>query len=199
MKKYFALLIFFVGFLSSSFALHFTVGGNFNIGGTTSQNQDYNGFSIGGGALFNLDLFLGLGFQVEINATNSKVAAVDDNTISFSDISIVDVPVMLWWNGKFGPFGLGAGAGLNFSTIESFNNLDNYNVDHVSIGFACGANTIFYIIGDFLGIMLGVNAVFDFTPRITVTEEYKETTVHVAPKDWTRQSIYGKVGVVCRF
>ena len=86
MKKYFALLIFFVGFLSSSFALHFTVGGNFNIGGTTSQNQDYNGFSIGGGALFNLDLFLGLGFQVEINATNSKVAAVDDNTISFSDI-----------------------------------------------------------------------------------------------------------------
>ena len=32
-----------------------------------------------------------------------------------------------------------------------------------------------------------------------ITEEYKETTVHVAPKDWTRQSIYGKVGVVCRF
>ena len=106
---------------------------------------------------------------------------------------------MLWWNGKFGPFGLGAGAGLNFSTIESYNYLDNYNVDQVSIGFACGANTIFYVIGDFLGIMLGVNAVFDFTPRITVTEEYKETTVHVAPKDWTRQSIYGKVGVVCRF
>lgn len=199
MKKYFALLIFFVGFLSSSFALHFTVGGNFNIGGTTSQNQDYNGFSIGGGALFNLDLFLGLGFQVEINATNSKVAAVDNNTISFSDISIVDVPVMLWWNGKFGSFGLGAGAGLNFSTIESYNNLDNYNVDQVSIGFACGANTIFYVIGDFLGIMLGVNAVFDFTPRITVTEEYKETTVNVALKNWTRQSIYGKVGVVCRF
>lgn len=199
MKKYFALLIFFVGFLSSSFALHFTVGGNFNIGGTTSQNQDYNGFSIGGGALFNLDLFLGLGFQVEINATNSKVAAVDDNTISFSDISIVDVPVMLWWNGKFGSFGLGAGAGLNFSTIESYNSLDNYNVDQVSIGFACGANTIFYVIGDFLGIMLGVNAVFDFTPRITVTEEYKETTVNVALKNWTRQSIYGKVGIVCRF
>ena len=83
--------------------------------------------------------------------------------------------------------------------VENYDYLDNYNVDQVSIGFACGANTIFYVIGDFLGIMLGVNAVFDFTPRITVTEEYKETTVHVAPKDWTRQSIYGKVGIVCRF
>lgn len=199
MKKYFALFIFLTGFLSSSFALHFTVGGNVNIGGTTSQKQSYDGFSMGGGALFNLDLFLGFGFQVEVNNTKTKVAFLDKNTLAISDISIVDVPVMLWWNGKLGPFGLGAGAGLNFSTIESFSNLDNYNVDHVSIGFVCGANTIFYIFGDMLGITLGANAVFDFTPRITVTEDHKETVVNVTLKDWTRKSIYGKVGVVCRF
>ena len=102
MKKKIVTIALIFGMVVSSYALTISTGGYFNLGGNDSSRIETNGISYGVGAFFNIDLFLGLGLQSEINCTNS-VINTGENQIIISDIdTIVDIPFMFWWNGKFG-------------------------------------------------------------------------------------------------
>ena len=115
MKKMIMTISLLFGMVVSSYALTISTGGYFNLGGNDSSRIETNGISYGVGAFFNIDLFLGLGLQSEINCTNS-VINTGENQIIISDIdTIVDIPFMFWWNGKFGFLGVGAGAGINLN------------------------------------------------------------------------------------
>lgn len=196
MKKLISVLIIAASFAVSAFALNFTVGGNFNIGGTVSDDAKFHGYSAGSGAFFNLDLLLGFGVQAEVNVSEDYLA-IDGNTITIDErYSIIDMPVMAWWNVKLGPIGFGAGVGPNFSGTVS-----DYKNDNVTLGLAAGANSIFYI-GNHFGIVLGVHGVFDFTSRFVVDTKNPEegvTKITINTQDWKRRSVYGTVGVEYRF
>lgn len=196
MKKLFALLILAVGFTGSMFAVNFTVGGNLNAGGTISDDSKYHGFSAGTGAFFNMDIFMGLGIQAEVNLSEDYIS-VDKNTITFDErYGIVDSAVMAWWNAKLGFIGLGAGIGPNFSGTIS-----DYEDDNLVLGLAAGANVIFYL-GNHFGLVTGVHGVFDFTPRFSAIRTSPEDKVHTITfesEDWKRRSIYGSFGVEYRF
>ena len=94
MKKMIMTISLLFGMVVSSYALTISTGGYFNLGGNDSSRIETNGISYGVGAFFNIDLFLGLGFQSEINCTNS-VINTGENQIIISDIdTIVDIPFM---------------------------------------------------------------------------------------------------------
>ena len=95
MKKKISLIFLFMVIVSSTYAVNISTGGSFNLGGMSSLEKQYNGTSYGCSAMFNIDLFYGLGFQSEINVTTSTVSCTNSK-ITFKEIeSILDVPVML--------------------------------------------------------------------------------------------------------
>lgn len=193
MKKMIMTISLLFGMVVSSYALTISTGGYFNLGGNDSSRIETNGISYGVGAFFNIDLFLGLGFQSEINCTNS-VINTGENQIIISDIdTIVDIPFMLWWNGKFGFLGVGAGAGINFSLNDCYS-------EFVKFGISAGANVIFYF-NDHIGLLVGATGVFDFPGQISWETDYSDNKTYVGFTDelWKRNNIYGKVGIVYRF
>lgn len=202
MKKLVSLMIVLVGLSTSAFGLSISVGGNFNAGGTLSFEQQYAGFSTGGGAFVNLDLFLGLGFQGELNISTQKIGVNYNDTsltINTQNITLFDFPFMVWWNAKLGPIGLGLGAGINFSFSDMpYLSYDSIQSSKLTMGFAAGANAIFYI-GRHFGIVVGAHGVFDFTPRFTRTVTDSSTTYGIETSEWKRSSIYGNVGLEFRF
>jgi len=195
MKKIFALLILAIGLSTSAFAVSISVGGNFNGGGTLSTDSQYQGFTAGGGAFLNLNLFLGLGVQAEVNVTTSKMTFIQNSVYVYDDYTIYDVPVMLWWNLRLGSIIVGAGAGLNISSID---NVDYYPVERFALGCATGANVIF-LVGNHFGIVVGAHGVFDFTPHLSVTESRGGTVYTFNASNWTRSSVYGNIGLEYRF
>lgn len=193
MKKKISLIFLFMVIVSSTYAVNISTGGSFNLGGMSSLEKQYNGTSYGCSAMFNIDLFYGLGFQSEINVTTSTVSCTNSK-ITFKEIeSILDVPVMLWWNGKFGFIGCGAGAGINFSLLDTVDS-------RMNMGWCFGSNVIFYI-GNHIGIMLGIHGVFDFPTQFYYEVDYEENTssIGVVDSGFLRSTVYGKLGVVYRF
>lgn len=196
MKKLLTLLILTIGLATSMFAVNFAVGGNLNVGGTISDDSSYHGFAAGSGAFFNMDIFMGLGLQAEINVSQDYFS-LSGNTLTIDErYGIIDMPVMLWWNGKLGFLGLGAGIGPNFSgTISDLKN------ENTTLGVAAGANVIFYI-GNHFGIVTGVHGVFDLTSRFIVdtkTPQEGVTEITLNTTDWKRRSVYGTIGAEYRF
>lgn len=100
---------------------------------------------------------------------------------------------MLWWNGKFGFLGVGAGAGINFSLNDCYS-------EFVKFGISAGANVIFYF-NDHIGLLVGATGVFDFPGQISWETDYSDNKTYVGFTDelWKRNNIYGKVGIVYRF
>lgn len=193
MKKFLVLFILITGLSSSAFALNLAVGGNVNLGGSLSTDQRFQGMTAGGGAFVNLDFFLGLGVQAEVNVTVSHFL-VSTNTIwLMTDYTVLDVPVMLWWNLPLGPIIVGGGAGLNLSILDA-----DYASAKVALGFAAGANVIFRI-GKHFGLVTGVHGLFDFMPRFSVTGYPNAVAYTFTPSDWTRKAIYGNLGLEYRF
>jgi len=202
MKKIITLLALSLAFATSMFAINFTVGGNFNLGGTLSDDAKYHGLSTGTGAFFNMDMFLGLGLQAEVNVSEDYIT-VGDKSLTFDErYGIVDTSIMAWWNAKLGPIGLGLGVGPNFSgTISDYEKASELENNNLVVGIAAGANTIFYI-GNHFGIVAGVHGVFDFTPRFTVDTDKSQkgqTTISWDTSEWERRSIYGTIGAEYRF
>lgn len=193
MKKLLVTIAMLATMVCSSFALTISTGGSVNIGGIDSSEPELNGVTCGIGAFFNLDLILGFGFQSEINVTTS-VVNIEDNKLVFSNASsTVDIPFMLWWNGKFGSIGVGAGAGINISANEIF-------YGDVHFGIAAGANLIYYF-NDHIGLLVGATGVFDFSGQLYYENEYSEDKTYIGVKSegWRRNNIYGKLGVMYRF
>lgn len=193
MKKMFITIYFLFGILVSSYALSISTGGNLSLGINDSSRMETTGISYGGGVFFNIDLFMGFGFQSEINFTNSVINP-GENQIVISDIdTIVDLPFMIWWNGKFGFLGVGAGTGLNFS-------FNNFYSEVVKFGISAGANVIFYF-NDHIGLLVGATGVFDFPTQIHWETDYYENKTYVGFSEeiWKRNNIYGKIGVIYRF
>ena len=193
MKKIFITIALLFGMVVSSYALTISTGGSYSFGGNDSSKIENNGFSSGFGFLFNIDLFSGFGFQSEINCTNS-IINTGENQIIISDIdTIVDIPFMFWWNGKFGFLGVGAGAGINFSLNDCYS-------EFVKFGISAGANVIFYF-NDHIGLLVGATGVFDFPGQISWETDYSDNKTYVGFTDelWKRNNIYGKVGIVYRF
>lgn len=193
MKKIFITIALLFGMVVSSYALTISTGGSYSFGGNDSSKIENNGFSSGFGFLFNIDLFSGFGFQSEINLTTS-IINIEENQIVFSDLAaIVDIPFMLWWNGKFGFLGVGAGAGINFGFSDIL-------FDSVKIGISAGANTIFYF-NDHIGLLVGATAIFDFPRQVRWETDYSEgkTYLGFSEEFWKRNNIYGKIGIIYRF
>lgn len=196
MKKLITVLFITAVLSASMFAVNFTVGGNINAGGTISDDSNYHGFSAGTGAFFNMDLFMGLGLQAEVNLSQDYIS-FSSNSITFDErYNIVDSAFMAWWNAKLGFIGLGAGIGPNFSGTIS-----DYEDNNLVFGIAAGANVIFYL-GNHFGLVTGVHGVYDLTSRFGATTsktEDKVTTITFETSDWKRRSIYGTFGVEYRF
>lgn len=195
MKKLFALLLIVTGLSTSAFALSISAGGVFNGGGTLSSEVEYQGFTVGGGAFINLNLFSGVGVQAEFNVSTSQIIVNRNSLYIVDDYTVYDLPVMLWANFQLGSIIAGAGAGLNLSVVE---NLEYADVNKFSVGFAAGANVIFPI-GRHFGILVGAHGVFDLTPHISVTEFDRGSVYTFASSNWTRQSIYGNIGLEYMF
>ena len=196
MKKIFTVLFMAVVLSTSMFAVNFTLGGNLNLGGTISDDSNYHGVSAGTGVFFNMDIFMGLGLQVEVNLSEDFIT-VGKNSITFDEnYGIVDSAVMAWWNAKLGFIGLGAGIGPNFSGTMS-----DYSDDNLVVGVAAGANVIFYL-GNHFGLVAGAHGVFDLTPRFAALHSSSGRKVHTITfetSDWKRRSIYGTFGAEYRF
>jgi len=193
MKKLILVLTILLTFAFSSFAVNFTVGGHAMFGGNLSpDNSEYQGFVCGGGAFFNLDLLLGLGFQGEVNVLTNRVS-FSQNTISFQNYETIDVPFYVWFNLPVRPITFGGGVGLNFSGHTEGNESSG-----IIVGVAAGANMIAYIAKHF-GLVFAVHYVWDVLPQVTNTVSGDTSTYTFTVPGLQRHSITGSVGLEYRF
>ena len=157
----------------------------------TSSDEKYNGPGFNIGALLNIDFFHGFGIQTELSTTVFNFKIQKDQLEITVPLSIIDVPIMMWWNGKFNSIGIGLGAGINFGFV-------NYNPVLLNLGFTFGSNVIFYF-GNHIGLLVGFHGVFDFPKGITFENDYNDTTIGFSSSDWVRNTLFGKVGIIYRF
>ena len=213
MKKLLGILIVATTLISSTFAFSLAVGGRGLVGGRldTIQNAAQTkgaGLSLGGGVNVNLELFGGLGAQAEANFVNNTLA--DGNT----KVTLVDLPIMAWYQLNLfkDTIGIGFGIGPNFSNIfTDFNTLvkDVPNLNDKNkwnTGLAIGAAfKIFFGEKKHVGLVLGANAVFDFTANEFFNAlsqpggENKKNALFGNSEDGKRKEIYGTIGLEWRF
>ncbi len=198
MKKILSVLFISLSLMVSTFAIEFTLGGKFTAGGNINPDASgYQGGLAGGGIFFNLDLFGGLGLQLEHNFSNQKVT-VDEGSLTFESYELIDTPIYIWYNANLGLIGLGGGLGVNFSYCSErySSNAD----DVINVGLAAGANLIFYL-GRHFGIVFAGNCVWDFVPSVTKTKDYENSSVtyHYDSAKSSRLSLYGALGLQYRF
>ena len=216
MKKLLGILIVATTLISSTFAFSLSVGGRGLVGGRldTIKNagQDNGaGLSLGGGVNAHLELFGGLGAQAEANFVVNKLPA--------GNITLIDLPVMGWYQLDLfkDTIAIGFGIGPNFSNIfTDFSSLvknmpgstpnDVAAVDGKqtwNTGLAIGANfKIFFGEKRHFGVVLGANAVFDFTSNEffnALAAENKTNAFFGDSEDGKRKEIYGTIGIEWRF
>ena len=198
MKKILSVLFISLSLMVSTFAIEFTLGGRFTAGGNINPDASgYQGGLTGGGIFFNLDLFGGLGFQVEHNFSNQKVTA-NGSSLTFTDYGLIDTPIYIWYNATLGPIGLGGGLGVNFAYCPKRYSANADDV--INVGLAAGANLIFYLTHHF-GLVLSGNYVWDFAPTVTKKMDYSSgsVTYYYDSTEISRMSVYGAFGVQYRF
>ena len=211
MKKLLGILIVATTLISSTFAFSLSVGGRGLVGGRldTIKNagQDNGaGLSLGGGVNAHLELFGGLGAQAEANFVVNKLPG--------GNITLVDLPVMGWYQLDLfkDTIAIGFGIGPNFSNI--FTDLNTLVKDVPNIkdeskwntGLAIGAAfKIFFGEKKHVGLVLGANAVFDFTANEFFNAlaqpggENKKNALFGDSADGKRKEIYGTIGLEWRF
>lgn len=193
MKKIILVLSLLCGFTAASFAVDFTVGGNFIFGGNfSSEETNYQGFVSGGGAFINLDLYQGFGFQGEFNLITNRVS-FSRNSVTFRATEALDIPLCVWYNSPARPISFGAGAGLNFS-VQTYESQSN----EVAIGLAAGANVIAYL-GEHFGLVLAAHFIWDAFPQVVNTRTEDSSTYTFSNSESNRQSLCGSLGLQYRF
>ena len=193
MKKFIMILSVLLTFATSSFAINFAVGGRALFGGNLSpDNSEYQGFVCGGGAFFNLDLIMGLGFQGEVNLLTNRVTFAQ-NSISFQNYETVDVPFYIWYNLPIRPISIGGGVGLNFS-----GHTEGSESSGIIVGFAAGANLIAYVAKHF-GLVFAAHYVWDVLPQVSNTVKGDTSTYTFTVPGNQRHSISGSVGLEYKF
>ena len=180
MKKFIIILSVLLTFATSSFAINFAVGGRALFGGNLSpDNSEYQGFVCGGGAFFNLDLIMGLGFQGEVNLLTNRVT--------------FDIPFYIWYNLPIRPITIGGGVGLNFS-----GHTEGSQSSGIIVGFAAGANLIAYVAKHF-GLVFAAHYVWDVLPQVSNTVKGDTSTYTFSVPGNQRHSISGSVGLEYKF
>lgn len=196
MKKIFIVFAMLAGLSASVSAIGFSVGGR----GFAGTNLDKT-IVAGGGAFFNLDLIGGFGLQAEANITSS-VVTFGEKSVTFTDYSVLDMPILVWYNAKLPIITIGGGVGLNFSSVLGNGYVTKSDIKNMNAGLAAGVNVILNINSHF-GLVFGANGVFDFTPTIQkfVSKDGHVTKIELSSDSFSfkRKSIYCSAGLQYKF
>ena len=175
---------------SSVFAFDLTVGLK---GIAGADNSGVNGASVGGGLDLNLDLINGFGIQIESNIIPTKLTG-ENGGMTFTDSMMVSIPAMAWYNARFSWFGFGVGAGLSCTISENHPE----NVSNTKLGLAAGLKAKAFV-SDNIAIVAGVTGNLDCLPNLKKTSKENSSTYKFVATDFSRNAIFGSIGVEYRF
>lgn len=178
MKKVIVMALAMVLLVGTVSAMDMTIGLGGLVGG---NNSGVSGVAVGGGVDINLNLYKGFGIEIDTDIVTSKLSSGDglDVTGDFS----VNIPVMAWYNHDLGRIGFGGGLGLgcNISSGVKFT--------------LAGGLEARYNINDQFSIFVGVNGNLDVFPALTKVEKGGTSTYKFVKSDFSKNSLYGRVGV----
>lgn len=175
---------------SSAFAFDMNVGLKGLIGADSSGTK---GVLTGGGVDLNLDLYKGLGVQIESNIIVSALSAGDG--LNIENHFTTNIPVMGYYNFRYNRIGFGGGAGINCSITDS---VSQPGASNVKPGLAGGLNAKFFFT-DNVALVLGVTGTLDCLPTLVKNTAGESTNYKFVKSDFSRNSIYGSLGVMYRF
>lgn len=190
MKKIISVLAMGALLASSVFAFDLTVGLK---GIAGADNSGVNGTSVGGGLDLNLNLINGFGIQIESNIIPTKLTG-ENGGMTFTDSMMVSIPAMAWYNARFSWFGFGVGAGLSCTISENHPE----NVSNTKLGLAAGLKAKAFV-SDNIAIVAGVTGNLDCLPNLKKTSKENSSTYKFVATDFSRNAIYGSIGVEYKF
>ena len=188
MKKILALALTALVAVSSTFALDMSIGLKGIVGG---DNSSPKGTDLGGGIDINLNIWKGLGVQIESNIITSKITGTGSEGLTLQDNLNVNIPVIAWYNMDFTHFGFGTGLGVNCSLAGKHTEVQS---SAFKMGLAAGANVRWHITPN-VALVLGATGSLDCFPTLTKTQNGTSSTYKFIQSDYTRNSIYESLGV----
>lgn len=189
MKKIISVFAVAAVLVSSTFAFDMNIGLKGLMG---ADNSGTDGVLAGGGVDLNLDLYKGLGVQIESNIITTALSSGDG--LNCENHFTVNIPVMGYYNFRYKMFGLGAGAGINCSISDTVTQPDGSNI---KFGLASGLNAKIYL-NDNFAIVLGATGTLDCLPTLVKSSSGSSTNYKFEKSDFSRNSIYGSLGLMYR-
>lgn len=190
MKKIISVMAVSAVLVSSLFAFDLSVGLK---GLAGIDNSGVDGVLAGGGVDLNMNMYNGLGIQIESNIITSALTTGDG--LNCEDHFTVNIPVMGYYNYRFNKVSIGAGAGLGCTISDSVAKAGGTDL---KMGLVGGINAKYFVTDD-VAIVIGATGMLDSFPTLVRTTSGNSTNYKFVSSDFSRNSVYGSIGVMYKF